>query len=226
MAPKKPKRTIFYIDGFNLYHGLKEKGWRRYLWLNLHELSIGLLPPGHKLELVRYFTARVKGLKDDPDKPVRQSLYIDALETLKPHVEIQYGRYQAFQSHCRHCNNMVFCAHCGKEHVKPNEKKTDVNIMTALLVDLFENKCDTQMLVSGDSDYEITLEQIRRLFPKKELVLAFPPRRRNHSLIKSGYYTHWQGIAENSFAQSQFPDPVLKTVAGKQISLAKPTTWV
>ncbi len=27
-------RVIVYIDGFNLYFGLKSKGWRRYFWLN------------------------------------------------------------------------------------------------------------------------------------------------------------------------------------------------
>ena len=138
MAFKKTKRTIIYIDGFNLYYGLREKGWRRHLWLNLHKLAIQIIPPGHKLEVVKYFTARVRGLKDDPDKPKRQSTYLEALETLSPLIEIQYGRYQAFQSHCRHCNSMVFCANCGKEHIKPSEKKTDVNIMTAMLTDLIE----------------------------------------------------------------------------------------
>jgi hypothetical protein len=33
------QRVIAYIDGFNLYYGLKDKGWRRYYWLNLNSLS-------------------------------------------------------------------------------------------------------------------------------------------------------------------------------------------
>jgi len=28
-------RAIVCIDGFNLYFGLCDKGWRRYLWLDL-----------------------------------------------------------------------------------------------------------------------------------------------------------------------------------------------
>ena len=30
-----PRRLIAYIDGFNLYFGLKEKGWKRYYWLDM-----------------------------------------------------------------------------------------------------------------------------------------------------------------------------------------------
>jgi len=31
-------RVITYIDGFNLYFGLKSKDWQRYYWLNLQLL--------------------------------------------------------------------------------------------------------------------------------------------------------------------------------------------
>ena len=37
------ERVIVYIDGFNLYFGLKSKGWKRYYWLNLQKLAIKLL---------------------------------------------------------------------------------------------------------------------------------------------------------------------------------------
>jgi hypothetical protein len=30
--------VIAYIDGFNLYHGLREKGWKWAYWLNLQAL--------------------------------------------------------------------------------------------------------------------------------------------------------------------------------------------
>ena len=29
-----PERVNVYIDGYNLYYGLKSKEWRRYLWLD------------------------------------------------------------------------------------------------------------------------------------------------------------------------------------------------
>jgi len=32
-------RVIAYIDGYNLYYGLREQGWKRYYWLNLQKLA-------------------------------------------------------------------------------------------------------------------------------------------------------------------------------------------
>jgi hypothetical protein len=84
------ERRIFYIDGFNLYFGLKDKGWRKYYWLNLQDRCSRLTRPNQELIKVRYFTARISG--PDNDKRLRQKAYLQALETL-PLVEIHYGHY-------------------------------------------------------------------------------------------------------------------------------------
>ncbi len=76
------QRVIAYIDGFNLYYGLRAAGWRRYNWLNLRRLAENLLLPGQTLAAVRYFSARVRPGPDDPDKPARQQAFLDALGTL------------------------------------------------------------------------------------------------------------------------------------------------
>jgi hypothetical protein len=55
----KPVRVIVYIDGFNLYFGLKSKGWTRFLWLNLQNVAERLLKPYQTLVYTKYFTARV-----------------------------------------------------------------------------------------------------------------------------------------------------------------------
>ena len=64
------QRVMVYVDGFNLYFGLKSKGWKRYQWLDLRRLSENLLQAEQRLAGVRYFTARIlarpgnsKGLK-------------------------------------------------------------------------------------------------------------------------------------------------------------------
>ena len=36
------ERIIAYIDGFNLYFGLRAKGWKRYYWLNLRAMCENL----------------------------------------------------------------------------------------------------------------------------------------------------------------------------------------
>ena len=73
------KHVLAYVDGFNLYFGLKSKGWCRYYWLNIQLLAQHLLKPNQRLLLTKYFTARIAG---PPDKQKRQSIYIEALKTL------------------------------------------------------------------------------------------------------------------------------------------------
>ena len=49
---RETERVIVYIDGFNLYYGLRSMGWRHYLWLDLRQLSENLLRPPQRLEIV------------------------------------------------------------------------------------------------------------------------------------------------------------------------------
>lgn len=72
------ERVIGYIDGFNLYHGLKDAYRSRYLWLDLEAMCRSVLQPDQALVGVKYFTARVRR---PADTQARQSLYIDALTT-------------------------------------------------------------------------------------------------------------------------------------------------
>ncbi len=57
------ERVIAYIDGFNLYYGLRAKYARRYLWLDLPLLMTSLLRPGQELQLTRYCTTRISAPK-------------------------------------------------------------------------------------------------------------------------------------------------------------------
>ena len=43
------KNVIAYIDGFNLYYGLRAKGWKWAYWLNMQALMRLFLKPGQKL---------------------------------------------------------------------------------------------------------------------------------------------------------------------------------
>ena len=82
-------RTRVYVDGFNLYYGAL-KG-TRFKWVDPVRLAALLLPRGHAIDRLRYFTARVSG-KVDPR--ARQRVYLNALATL-PEVEVHYGRFLA-----------------------------------------------------------------------------------------------------------------------------------
>lgn len=95
-------RVITYIDGFNLYFGLKNKGWRRYYWLDLVALANALLRPGQTLSETHYFTARIRAAGNNQADLQRQSDYLDALAT-RPDLHIHYGHYLKKQRRRRKC---------------------------------------------------------------------------------------------------------------------------
>jgi hypothetical protein len=114
--------VVAYVDGFNLYHGLRARYGRRYLWLDLQALVTRLLKPAQRLVAVRYFTASVR---NDPLALARQSAYLGALGTFTG-VEIVLGRFQEKNQTCRKC---------GATWRTYEEKETDVSIAVSLLED-------------------------------------------------------------------------------------------
>lgn len=74
------KRVIAYIDGYNLYYGLRSKNWKWAYWLNLQALMMSFLLNEEILEKTKYFTSIVK---EPPDKRIRQAVFLEALQTLK-----------------------------------------------------------------------------------------------------------------------------------------------
>ena len=73
------QRVTVYMDGFNLYYGLKSKGWRRYYWLDLRRLAMKLLGRNQRLVAVRYFTTRLSSRVSGQAKWRRQNTYLDLL---------------------------------------------------------------------------------------------------------------------------------------------------
>src|SRR5258708_6794882 len=116
--PGKPvyERVIVYIDGFNLYYGMRESGLGRYLWLDLCLFSKNLIQQGQSLIAVKYFTSRIARPES---KRKRQVAFLDALGTLDPALlSIGYGNYQSAP---------FTCPQCDRESDVQNEKQTDVN---------------------------------------------------------------------------------------------------
>lgn len=191
----KKDRVIAYIDGFNLYFGLKSRGWRRYYWLNLQALVQNLMKPYQRLVSTKYFTARISG---PPDKQKRQTTYIEALCTLSD-FEIYFGKYQLNPRNCKKCNYY--------EEV-PSEKMTDVNIAVELMSDAFQDKYDVAYLLSADSDLAPVITRIRSLFPEKKIIVAFPPERHSKDLENKARFSFTIGRA--ALAKSLFPEEVKK----------------
>jgi len=204
------ERVIVYIDGFNLYYGMRSKRWQRYYWLNVQLLAQHLLKPGQRLVGTKYFTSRVSSTPRDPNKSNRQNSYLEALGTLAD-VDISYGHY---------LERTVKCFRCEAKWQLPEEKMTDVNIAVQMMVDAFQDRWDTALLISGDSDLTAPIMNIRHSFPAKRVVVAFPPGRHSAQLKKSAhaYFT----IGRRNLSISQFPDIVCKEDG---FELARPVEW-
>jgi len=201
------KKVIAYIDGFNMYFGLKSKGWNHLYWLDIQKMCSYLLKENQNLIFTKYFTSKIT---KPVDKQNRQNKYLDALNTLYD-FEIYYGRYQM---------NPFTCNKCDKTYNIPNEKKTDVNISTELIFDAFDDNFDVAFLFSADSDLVPTLKKIKDRFPEKNIVLMFPPNRNSEELKTVGY--PYLRVGKGILTRSQFPDEI-QTISG--FIIRKPIEW-
>jgi uncharacterized LabA/DUF88 family protein len=186
--------VIAYVDGFNLYHGLRDKYRHRYLWLDLEHLA-RRLRPNDQIVAVRYFTALVR---DDPAALARQRTYLDALIAHSgATVDVVLGRYQS---------KTVACRQCGNTWASYEEKETDVNIAVSIVADTAANASDIALIISADSDLCPAIRTARSLNPGRGIIAAFPPRRSSfeiRSLIR-GAFT----IAAVDLRNSLLPDMV------------------
>lgn len=189
-------RVIAYVDGFNLYFGLRSKKWRRYYWLDLVRLAELLLKPGQILYRVHYFTSRTRFNGKNMADMQRQTTYLEALGT-RSDLQMHFGHFLEKPSECHKC---------GARWMDFEEKMTDVNIAVQLLADAFADRFDTALLISGDSDLTTPLSQVRGLFPAKRLIVAFPPNRQSFELRKAANASFT--IGEANLRRSQLPDEV------------------
>jgi uncharacterized LabA/DUF88 family protein len=204
------QRVIAYIDGFNLYFGLRDRGLKPYYWLDLVGLIRSLLKPDQKLEAVHYFTARIRATPGNRADAKRQTTYLDALHT-RDSLEIHYGHY---------LYKNLRCYSCGSQWEAHEEKMTDVNIATRMLVDAYENQFDTALLVSADSDLVTPVREICSRFPDKRIVAAMPPNRASKNLRQAAHASFQ--IGEANIRKNQFPEEI-PTPSG--YVLRRPETW-
>ncbi len=205
MANHNYERVIVYVDGFNLYFGIREKFPRRYRWLDLNASAQKLLKSNQRLVDVRYFTARIsKPLK----KQERQERYLQALEAVGG-CTLHFGAYRDRSRVCKSCGNILYT---------PEEKMTDVKIAVEMLADAYTDRFDTALLISGDTDIVPPIAKIHQLFSSKRIVVAFPPGRFNHEL-KQIADAH---IYIRRSSLIQLPEQVQKSDG---YTLSRPSTW-
>lgn len=200
-------RVRCYVDGFNLYFGLKAAHGRRWHWLDVEHLAESLLKPHQQLDQVDYFTARVR---NEPDAEQRQSIYLDALTAHSKRLRIITGRYQAKRQLCRHCR---------ATWTTYEEKETDVHIAVTITEDAALDRFDAALLISADSDLCPAIRAAKRIDPTKRIIVAFPPKRHSSALEATADVMLRIGAAK--LRQAQLPT----VVVAKGIKLQRPTHW-
>jgi hypothetical protein len=211
-----------YVDAFNLYYGSLLN--TSYKWLNLLAFSQASFP-GHQINRIRYFTARVKARPHDPDQPMRQETYFRALRTL-PNLTIHQGSY--LEKPVRMALFPVpLSGPKTVQVIKSEEKGSDVNIATYLLVDGFENDYEGAVVISNDSDLAEPIRLVRTKLRRRVFILhpcSRPGRSPSIELrraagLRSGVPS--LVVAPALLAAHQFP-PTLRDAIG---TFHKPSTW-
>lgn len=212
--------TNVFIDSFNLYYG-SLRG-TRLKWLNLGEMCRRLLPR-RDINRIRFFTARVNALPHDRQAPARQDIYLRALRTIDK-LTIHEGR---FASRPRALPRFPFVYHDPNrppEHVtvmRTEEKRSDVNLASLLLLDCFNSEFEEAVVISNDSDLTLPIEIVVNEFNKEVLVIN-PHDRVNLSKELVNAATSFYGqINKRLLAESQFP----AELSDSKGIIRKPSSW-
>lgn len=202
-------KVVVYIDGFNFYYGLKANNWQKFYWIDIVKLFSKFLGNNQELIKVKYFTATPK---NNGGKAKRQDSFLQANE-LNSKFQIIRGNYLL---------NEVYCPKCGDTFLKPEEKKTDVNIATEMIKDVINGFCDISILVSGDSDLTPPIEFIKEINPSHTISVFFPPRRNSCHLKQISRNTVYLQNYKQYFKES-IMDEKVRLLDGKIIE--KPYKW-
>lgn len=207
------ERTFVYIDGFNMYYGCC-KG-TPYRWVDPLSLCQKLLRPHQEIEKIWYFSAEVKPRPNDGDILGRQRAFMRALRTL-PNLEIELGMF--LEKPTRMALTDPNARPRVVEVLKTEEKGSDVNLATRMLVDAFEDNYDCAVLITNDSDLLGPIKVVREKFGKKVGLLN--PQKRPSVILKQNV-DFYKKIRGGPLSASQFDDQL----TDGQGTFHKPREW-
>lgn len=232
-------RVGVYVDAYNLYYGGRSlcgrgtPGWR---WLDIRALSQSVISErqdwhGAVLGPVVYCTARVDQA-ENPSAYADQDVYLKAQDAMGSVDHIEYGRYVAYVK----CAPLAVKGANGRPRlVQPGwpvviqdsagarvqgakfmvsvaqreEKGSDVNVASHLLLDVFRGRVDAALVISNDSDLCFPVKRARDRVP---VGLVNPGAGQTAGALKAsaavGVGRHfWRKLTERDFVSHQLPDP-------------------
>lgn len=242
-------RVGVYIDGYNLYYGGKflcgpgTAGWR---WLDLRGLATRLVTThstwtGATIDRIVYCTARISGA-DNPIGSQEQDAYLTALANAGIVDHIEYGLYvnrtatAPLATKDRRGRPVLthpawpVTVKDGAGQDDPNatffvsvarreEKGSDVNVASHLLIDVLAGSVDAAIVISNDSDLKLPIDEARKRVP---VGLINPSKNRLAGALRGtptiGVGNHWwYQLTPADFYACQLPDPTGR--------VPKPTPW-
>lgn len=209
----------FYVDGFNLYYGSLKNRWPMYKWLDLQSFC-ERLASGREVKRIRYFTARVKNSPHTPTAADSQQVYLRALSTLSK-VTIHYGQFRVRDAMMPLKGNPTPNSPAIVKVTRTEEKRSDVNLATWLLLDSSDNDSDETIVVSNDSDLVAPIEAVRERFHMPVGVIN--PQRaeaRSRDLAEAATWSY-ASINRRVFSASQLPPDMVDSKG----AFSKPGTW-
>ncbi|MBL4845833.1 MAG: NYN domain-containing protein [Planctomycetes bacterium] len=190
--------TNVYVDGFNLYYGaLKGTEFR---WLDVYSLLEVVLGARHQINRVRYFTANVSGRPEDPTQHLRQQVYLRALQAT-PSLSIHYGH---FLTHRRELplDPRPDAPPYRVNVLRTEEKGSDVNLASHMLMDGFRDEYETAVVVSNDSDLVTPIRMVRESL-RKTVGVVHPYKAVSKELFRTASFV--KPIRAGALRRSQFP---------------------
>jgi NYN domain len=188
-------RAALYVDGFNLYHAVKDLNAPFLKWYNLWRLGEIIIPSASE-QLVRvvFCSAHYPG---DSHKRWRQDQFLNALRNVG--VECLLGHYIHEDRYCKNCSHVWR---------KPTEKASDLNLGLSLITDAWNDIFDRAYLLTADSDQAATARFLRQTVKGKSLITVAPPGR-NFSANIMQFADERIALTRNHIERSVFPATVL-----------------
>ena len=187
-------------------------GGKSTKWLNIRSLCesyLYLFGRDSRYEESYYYSALAHHIKD-PNTVSRHQMLIDCLKSTGVKVEI--ARFKPKEIRCKNCH-LLFTRH--------EEKETDVALSVKFIELLWQNSCDTAVLVTGDTDISPAIRFAQKYFPKKRIGILFPYFRHNKELQKLVGGLGFK-ISKEQYVSHQFPNPVILSDGSIR---TKPNSW-
>ena len=175
-----------------------------------------LLLPQHQIKQIRYFTALITSRPSDLTQPQRQQTYLRALRTI-PHLTVHLGHFLPKTIRRPLAQPPAFGSRI-VEILDTEEKGSDVNLASYLLLDGCQNNYDLAVVISNDSDLVTPIRMVRTRL-NKQVGIFDPSRRRSFELYKASSW--YRPLRPGPIKSSQFHD----TLTDAQGTISKPKGW-